>query len=551
MVGRLAVFAFLLSAVAAAAGPARGPDLGAAANFGQSWAPEMLDAAAAAGITLLRDEIHWDAVERDGQYGFDQPLTTYPDEMAARGMRLMLIAGGTHPDHDAGVTPYTPEAVAAYAAAFAGMAERFPAVAAVEVGNEMNSETFTAGPARDADIAGRAEYYAALLHATHDAVRAARPGLRIIGGAAHSIPLAWFTALSDLGAAAWMDAVAIHPYNTPPEQFRRQAALLRAVPGFETLPIEVTETGTTEAASAPALLMKSHCQMALAGVASLTWYPLADRGDGYAPLLDATGALTDVGHGWQLIQRELAGLPVQDVAPDPFTYACAYGDRALVIWGAERAVTLDDPGLIAVDATGRLVGTPRLSNAAPLLVLGAGATPRLGDNVRLGAQKVVADSYDQFAYPGHPGDGFARFARAGEETIPFVLGPGQQAGGVPWTPYLTTVEDGSLRMDANFLLPSFRGDLPAEIVHAFAAPEAMAVSVEASVAPTAESSDGVVVGLRLNGESLGEEVVTGARVLTEPRLDLGQGDVLEIIVGPGASAAGDATTYRFTLRRVE
>ncbi|MCB1337138.1 MAG: hypothetical protein KDK10_06695 [Maritimibacter sp.] len=548
---RLALVFVLVCAGPAAAEPARAPVLGVAQNFGQSWAPELLDAAEAAGIRHIRDELHWDAAEVDGAYVFDQPITSYPDALATRGIGLMLITGGAHPDHDAYVTPHTSEGVAAYAAFFAEVAARFSAVEAVEVGNEMNSESFTSGPAQAADIVGRAGYYAALLEATSAAVRARRPDVRIVGGAAHSIPLAWFTALSDLGAPAAMDSVALHPYTTPPEQFRRQVALLRAVPGFETMPIEVTEIGTPEASEAPALLLKSHCQMALAGVTSLAWYPLAPRGDGFAPMIDETGALTDVGTGWQMLDEALDGLDVTDAAPDPFTYACAYGASGLLLWGAPRALSLADPALTAYDAAGRPAEVLTLAPDRPLLILSSGAAPEIGKNVLLGPQEVVADSFDQFAYPGQTGDGFDRFARVAGENVPFVLGPGQQEGGVPWTPYLTTARDGWVRLTAEFLQLSVWDEGPVEIVHAFTAPEAMNVAVEAALTPSSGTSDGVTLTLLKNGAELTRVSVVGASDLTHPDVHLAAGDLLEIVVGPGASAEGDTSDYRFTLRRVE
>jgi hypothetical protein len=125
----------------------RGPELQAASNFGQTWNPVVFEAARAEGIIALRDELHWDYAERGGAYVYDHEILNYPDLLAEAGMTLTLIALGEHPDHDGGATPYTPEGVTAYAAFFAETARRYPAVTAVEVGNEMNSETFTAGPA--------------------------------------------------------------------------------------------------------------------------------------------------------------------------------------------------------------------------------------------------------------------------------------------------------------------------------------------------------------------------------------------------------------------
>ncbi|PIE06991.1 MAG: hypothetical protein CSA74_09430 [Rhodobacterales bacterium] len=538
-----------------ARGQAVAPELQAASNFGQTWDAAVFEAARAAGITALRDELHWDFAERDGELVFDHEILTYPEKMAAAGMRLTLIALGEHPDHDGGATPYTPEAVAAFADFFAGVAARYPAVVAVEIGNEMNSESFTEGPAREAGINGRAGYYATILAATARAVRAARPDVRLIGGAAHSIPLAWFSALSAAGAATEMEAVAFHPYTTPPEQLRRQVALLREVPGFEALPLELTEIGTKEPGAAPALLAKSWCQAALAGATTLAWYPLSPRGDGYVPLLAEDGRLTDVGRSWQML-KQFEGLRVTDAAPDPFTYGCRFGDRALLLWGADRGVTVAE-GLTVRDLAGRVVKAPRLSRDTPLLITSEGLPPRLGETVHLGAQQVVADSFDQFAYPGRSAGGFARFVRVsgeasgeiGGQEVPFILAPGQQEDGVPWTPYLTTARDGWLRMDAGFAQPSVWDGAPAEIVHAFTAPEAMAVSVEAEVAPGPESAAGVALTVRAGDRLLVETVVQGPGRLTLPPVMLAAGEVLEIVLGPGASGEGSAEGYRFTLRR--
>ncbi len=171
---------------------------------------------------------------------------------------------------------------------------------------------------------------------------------------------------------------------------------------------------------------------------------------------------------------------------------------------------------------------------------------------------MVADSFDQFAYPGAQAGGFARFVRVGGgasgeigQEVPFILAPGQQEGGVPWTPYLTTARDGWLRMDAGFVQPSIWDGAPAEIVHAFTAPEAMALRVEAELAPAPDSTDGVVLKVRAGDRLLADRVVRAPERLTLPPVTLAAGEVLEIVLGPGASAEGDTSDYRFTLKRAE
>lgn len=547
-----AALAVLLAGLAgtAWAGEAVGPRLGAASNFGQTWDPAMLDAAEALGVTDLRDAVYWRHGETDdayrlGKYDF---LTLYPKLLPARGMHLTAILNEGHPDHDGGVTPHSPGAVDAFGAFGAYLAGTLAAIDTIEVGNEMNSATFTSGPMRAADLAGKAAFHTALLAATRDAVKAVRPDVTILGGAAHSIPLAWFRALSEAGAPAIMDQAVIHPYTTPPEQLRRQIALLRAVPGFADMPLAATEFGDEAAASAPATLMKYYCQMALSGVVRADWYPLNPRGDGLTPLIGPDHAPTDTGRAFALIRARMEGRPVRDLSPDPFTYGCVFGQDSAVIWGAPRAVALA-PGLRALSPSGAPVPAPTLSRETPLVILSDGPLIALGDSLSLGPQRVVADSHDQFAYPGAPGDPFTRFARSGAQIARFALREGQETGGVPWTPYLGIAEDGMLRMDASFLLPSGGGEAPAEIVHRYVADRAQGLQLAARLAPSAGSSDGVTAQITLNGAPLLTRVVTRDEVLRPAPFDMAPGDVLDIAIGPGASPEGDATLYRFTLSR--
>jgi hypothetical protein len=545
----LCLLGLLVLAAQLRAEPFAGPQLGAASNFGQGWQPEMLEAAEALGVGNFRDAVYWDMAEVDGRYSFQGYRLLYPALMAARGLSLSLTVNNGHPNYDAGVTPHTQSGVAAFARFAAAAVDRFPAVDAVEVGNEMNSTVFTSGPMRDADLAGKARLYTALLRETHEAVKAQRPGLRVLGGAAHSIPLAWFRALSEAGAPGWMDAVVVHPYTVAPEQFRRQVALFRQVPGFEAMPIEVTEFGVEDESAAAGYLLRYYSQMALAGVTRAVWYPLNLRGDGLVPLIGADGQVTEVGRTYRLIQDMLVGLPAADVSPDPFTYAVRFGDRALVIWGEPRAVTLADPAVRALGPAGEAATELRLSRDRPLLLLSDGPALALGETVRLEDQRMIADSFHQFAYPGQPGDPFDRVALSAGDEIPFELRDGQERGGVPWTPYLGSARDGLLRMSADWLLPAMAGATPLEIVHRYTAPRAMTVALEAVFDPAARSTDGVVVTLALDGKVLAQRVATDRIVLREDALVLAEGASLEITVGPGGSARGDVTGYRIMLRQ--
>jgi hypothetical protein len=376
------------------------------------------------------------------------------------------------------------------------------------------------------------------------------PSVKILGGAAHSIPIAWFQALFDNGAARYLDALVIHPYTVPAEQIRRQIAFLRHVIKAQDLPIEVTEFGHKDAAVAPSHLIKNYCQMALSGVTRVVWYPLNPRGDGLAPLLDNAGQITPVGRAYQLISSAFVGQTVTDVAPDPFTYACRFGDDRLVIWGEARDITLAHPDLRAVDVTGAPLdgGDLVLARDTPLIILSKNTSIALGSSVILGPQQVIADSVHQFAYPGSENtDPFERFVLQGAHEFALQARLGQEKGGVPWTPYLGSDRDGIARAGADWVLPSAWETGPLKIVYRYRIADEVQATIRIEIAPSNRSVDGVDIAVMLNGAPLYEKSVSEASMITLEQLALEAGDVLEFEVGPGATARGDSSRFRVTI----
>ena len=553
MPARLALL-FAALALPAAALDLKGPELGAASNFGQHWVPGIFAGARALGVRNFRDAVYWDEVEGPQGFRFTTAETTFPDLLAANGMTMSLTVNNGHTAWDGGVKPYTPAGIAAFAHAAAETVKRFPAITAVEVGNEWNSANFVTGPVKVAPLPERALETLAILRAVQAAVTAVNPQVRILGGGVHSIPVGYLAPMFDAGAAQAMDALALHTYTTPPEQLVRQLAVFRQLPGAATLPLDVTEFGEPDAARAPGLLLRDYCQMALSGVERAVWYPLNPRGDGLAPLIDATGKATAVGRAYRQIAATMEGAPVADAAPDPFTYACLFGGRTLVIWGAPRAVTLRRADLSATDPTGApLTGPLMLSETDPLVIRGdAPLAP--GRDLSLAPQTVIADSYDQFAYPGVPGqpaDPFARLARIGGRILPLETHGGQDRQGAPWTPYLGVPGTTFARLTADILLPGAHAGGPVVILHRFTAPDAMTVTAEAQLAPGPRSTDGIRYDLTLNGKPVDGAVITAGAHRTTAPLHLAAGDVLEFAVGPNGTPTGDATAYRFTLRRAD
>ena len=536
--------------------PARGPDLAAASNFGHGWSEATFDAAVELPVLDFRDTIDWPAVEeRPGDHAFDEPTTSYPAWIEAVGGRMSLTVNWGNPLYDDGDTPHTPGAREAFAAFVAAALDAHPAIEAVEVGNEFNGDNFVRGAILEAPRAERAAHHFRLLRDVHEAVKARHPDVAVLGGAAHSIPGGYLWPLLELGAADYMDALVLHPYTTPPEQLARQIGVLRREPSARALALQVTEFGEQDPEAAPGYLLRMYCAMALSGVERAAWYPLNDRGDGHVPLIDpATGAPTGAGLAFALAEQRLAGRPVEDASPDPFTYACRFGEGALLVWGEPRGLAVP-AGVEALDATGRPLdaAAPSLSMEAPILLLSEGRL-EWGAEVALEPQPIVADSFHQFAYP-EPGETFAasdpfqRFARRGEEEIALGTMPGQEAPGTLWTPYLGTRHLRPARLSADALVPGGGGDRPpVEIVHRYVADRDRALAVDAHWTLGERSRDGVEVAVRLEGETLDAATVAEEHRTSLPRVEMREGDALEFVVGPGGDAKGDVTGYRIVLR---
>lgn len=485
----------VLALTGAALAQPKGPILGAAGDLGQTFARPVVRA----DVPVLRDEIFWANVERDGAFVFDTPRATYPDLLRAG---FLFLATAPHPDHDGGTTPHSAEGVAAFASYVAAVLQRFPQVRQLEVGNEMNSASFASGPGWDGPLAQRADSYVRLLKATATEARRVRPGIRVLGGAAHSIPIAWLKALFDRGAARWMDALVLHPYGIAPEDLGPEVDRLhQEVPASAALPLAITEFGWEKAGTAPAYLVKSYCVQALAGAELSVWYPLNPRGDGMAPLQDAAGRPTAAGRSFAFL-RGLQGVAVRPFRPDPFTWGCRFNDL-LILWGAPRAVALT-AGSVALDLAGEPAPLGHLSREEPLIVRG---------EVRLGPQEVLADSRDQFW------DGpFQWLIRQNGVDSPMTPGLGQDREGVPWTPYLQTAIDGVARAGPGWVQPSAPPAGPIAIVTRYVAPRAMRVRLV--VTATAWEAP-MRLRVTRNGQPAADEVA------------LAQGDVLDVETGGG------------------
>lgn len=528
-----------------------GPLLGAATNFSHGSQPHTLSFTRQMGITHLRDGMNWSRAEtRPRQYDFAEQRLAYPDYLTWGQDDLTVVVNWGNPLYDQGNTPQSPDALAAVQAYTQALVERFPVIGTIEVGNELNGVNFVRGPMKQMTPTDRALAYVPMLQAVSKGARAGREEIRVLGGATHSLPGGWLWTIMDAGGAQWMDAVAIHPYTTPAEQFVRQMAVLRRHPDLASMEFEVTEFGTQDAGKAASHLLRNYCQFALAGVQKATWFPANLRGEATLPLFTPKGRKTTAGFAYQLVAQRMEGRPVKDVSDDDFTYGCQFGEDTWVLWGAPRPITVAQDAIV-LDATGSQIPAPTtLRPETPIVIVapnGASVPP-----VILGPQPFLADSYYQFAYPQEDelkalGDGFERFARKGERTIALRSLPGQERPGVPWVPWRGNSRHKGLRLTAETLLP----DRGKDIVHRYTAPQAETVTLSAQFRPSPRSKDGVVVTLFLNGSPFLQETATGQSPLDIQRSDLtlAKGDLLEIVVGAGQTSKGDLTRYRIRLRQ--
>lgn len=537
--------------------PLPAPALAGASNFGQGWHFDTLSNSMNIPVGDYRDGMNWALAETvKGAYDFSDNRLRYPENVAAAGGGLSVTLNWGNPLYDEGETPHSPEAVAAFGAFAAELVSRFPAIHTIEVGNEFNGARFVTGPVREAGPTERALYHLALLKSVATQVRAARPGVRVAGGAAHSIPVGYLGAMADAGAAEHMDALALHPYTTPPEQIVPQVEVLRRHPALARMPIEATEIGHPDPARAAGHLLKSYCRMALAGFSRVVWYPMNARDDGMVPLLDDAGIPSAAGRAYGLIRERLAGLPVRAADPDATSYGCLFGDEVLLLWGEPRPVTLRDPALEVLDPRGAPLEPEglALSMEAPILVVAPEGVD-LATAVALGPTGILADSYHHFAYPEAEeaqaeGDAFARFARRGGAEVPLVTLPGQEATGTPWFPYRGNRHLRPARVTAEALVPGGDAADPVEIVHRYVAPRDMGAALDLRLSTSERSEDGVTLSVTLNGAEVMAAAPARAQEVAGHPLRLAAGDLLEIAVGPGATARGDVAAYRITLREV-
>ncbi|PRY17569.1 sugar-binding protein [Kineococcus rhizosphaerae] len=233
----------VLDAVApAAAGTAAGT-FGVATHYATTWPTASQQLVAPAGATSVRDEAFWGHVETTPGVLDFSAVHARLDPLIASGVRPLLIADYGNPLYDGGQGPTSEAGRAAFARYAAGLAAEFgPHLAGLEVWNEWDVGT-------SGNTTNGAADYVALLEQASAAVRAAAPGVPVLGPAVGNLTSGWLEDTFRLGALDHVDAVVAHPYSYPSPadeldaQLDALQALVHRYAAGRDRPVWITELG--------------------------------------------------------------------------------------------------------------------------------------------------------------------------------------------------------------------------------------------------------------------------------------------------------------------
>ncbi|MEO6750724.1 MAG: glycosyl hydrolase [Chthoniobacteraceae bacterium] len=262
---------------------------GVMTHFAHGWTTEIMQLLARGGIAHFRDEQYWQNVEpTPGKYTFGN-FDAYMTTAATLGLNPLVVLDFANSNYDSGYSPYTAGGRAGYANYCQAVVSQYnPQIDTVEIWNEYNGSFFSnpvTNPPPD-----RASLYTEMLSTAYTAIKAVRPGVRVVGGACVPVPLPWFQSLFALGAQNYMDVLDVHPYRSIPEGVESDIAALQALSATynngQPKPIWATECGAPDTVNPgrqdmARYLVRLMTLMRSAGVERAYWY-LAYDYDGYA-----------------------------------------------------------------------------------------------------------------------------------------------------------------------------------------------------------------------------------------------------------------------------
>lgn len=193
-------------------------------RLGVVWRPRFgytaLDKMIEVGLKLVRFDITWGSVERNGQFDFSH-YTTAAQEMAKRNVKGLFLLVYGHPDHG-GSTPVTDADRSAYGAYARQAALTFKPLNVIdgfEVWNEPNLAGFW--PGQDPLL------YSKALAAAIAGIQSVDANIPIVTGGVASTDFNYLSAVLRSGYVTGASALGVHPYRqTGPETFAAELSPL-------------------------------------------------------------------------------------------------------------------------------------------------------------------------------------------------------------------------------------------------------------------------------------------------------------------------------------
>ncbi|HEY0757293.1 MAG TPA: glycosyl hydrolase [Ktedonobacteraceae bacterium] len=370
--------------------------LGMGVHFTGGNNPGLAPLIAAMGATTVRDDASWSLIERSrGNYSFNN-FDTYMQTLQQNTLSPLLILDYRNSFYDNNQTPYDNAGLRAFASYAQALVTHYgPQLRAVEVYNEYNG-TLSNGP-----CARNAACYVNLLRYTYQAIKAVRPDVTVVGGAAFMNDTNWFTQVFKDGGLAYMDALSDHPYTSfyiaSPEiqglegSMLHLRQLMQQYNHGQAKPLWITELGWTtstlhvsEQTQANYVVRGTVLSLA-AGAQKIFWYDFLNDGTdsfsvqqnfGLINRLNAQGLYTPklAYAAYAVMARELAGrqfIARESVAPGIFSMHFSGDLRVLWTTPVPQSVALTTNNSLTLVSLSGHVETLRPVNGQIVLHLSA------------------------------------------------------------------------------------------------------------------------------------------------------------------------------------
>ena len=152
--------------------------MGVNTHFEQGWPLAAMNKVQAADADGIRDSVMWGKVEQQpGVYNFTAQNSGFMNRICARSIPALVMVPPRNKLYDGGMLPASEAGRRAFATYIVALTARFPCIAGVEIGNEINtpSRLWPAPPQKF-------PAYVALLKEVRRALDAAGSRVALVGG---------------------------------------------------------------------------------------------------------------------------------------------------------------------------------------------------------------------------------------------------------------------------------------------------------------------------------------------------------------------------------